>query len=393
MSDFGARLDEAGRSTSEPTLRLGQAAKPVAHGSSFKSLLSNLRDFLTERPAKVRPGSPTSFDMPEFGAGFGANIKEFFRSGPRGRVRSDLLVAWDEEPSLWRNVMDLIAPKKLPPLQTTSKPIPVPEIWSKRKGFSEAQLLSIVVHVVAIGLIILVPLLLSEWLPPYTAKASSPEITDIDNTISPYLPKHAAKAKAGGGGGQHDLTRATKGQAPKFAEIQFSRPMVHPPVHPEVAIAPTLVGNPQLTPPNNNMNNWGDPLSKNTGGDSMGQGRGNGIGNGNGNGLGPGQQYGTGGGMPSAGTGGYGVPTCLYCPRADYSDEAMKVKVQGVVELVAVVTADGRVTDVHVAKGLGFGLDEKAVEAVRGWRLTPAKGPDGHPAAVREIIEVAFQLF
>jgi TonB family protein len=125
----------------------------------------------------------------------------------------------------------------------------------------------------------------------------------------------------------------------------------------------------------------------------MGQGRGNGIGNGNGNGLGPGEQYGVGGGFPSAGTGGYGVPVCLYCPRADYSDEAMKVKVQGVVELVAVVTADGRVTDVHLAKGLGFGLDEKAMSAVRTWRLTPARGPDGKPAAVREIIEVTFALY
>ena len=56
MSDFGARLDEAGRSASEPTLRLGRAAAPVAHGSSLKSLLSNLKDFLTERPAKVASG-------------------------------------------------------------------------------------------------------------------------------------------------------------------------------------------------------------------------------------------------------------------------------------------------------------------------------------------------
>ena len=71
----------------------------------------------------------------------------------------------------------------------------------------------------------------------------------------------------------------------------------------------------------------------------------------------------------------------------------MKVKVQGVVELVAIVTADGRLTDIHVAKGLGFGLDEKAVEAVRTWRLRPAMGPDGKPATVREIVEVAFQLF
>ncbi|HEX4002367.1 MAG TPA: energy transducer TonB [Candidatus Acidoferrales bacterium] len=393
MSDFGARLDEAGRSTSEPTLRLGQMAAPVAHGSSLKSLLSNLKDFLTERPAKVRPGSPTSFDMPEFGAGFGDNIKEFFRSGPRGRVKSDLLVNWEEEPSLWRNLMDLISPPKLPPLKTTSQPVAVPEIWSKNKQFSKVQLVSVLVHVLAIALVVLLPLLLPEILSVHT-NASPVDMTPIDTTVSKYLPllKPAAK-RAGGGGGQHDLAPAVKGQAPKFSYTQFSRPIVHPPLHPEIAVTPTILGNPNIVLPNNNMNNWGDPTSHNTNGDSMGNGRGNGLGNGNGNGMGPGQQYGIGGGLPSAGTGGYGVPSCLYCPRADYSDEAMKVKVQGVVELVAVITADGKVTDVHVAKGLGFGLDEKAMEAVRGWRLTPARGPDGRPAAVREIIEVAFQLF
>lgn len=393
MSDFGARLDEAGRSASEPTLRLGRAAAPVAHGSSLKSLLSNLKDFLTERPAKARPGAPTSFDMPGFGAGFGGNIKEFFRSGPRGRVKSDLLVNWDEEPSLWQNIRDLIVPRKLPPLKTTSQPIAVPEIWSKNRQFSKVQLVSILVHVVAIALIVLGPLLLPEWLSPYTTKAGPVDMTPIDTTISPYL--HIIKPstkRAGGGGGQHDLAPAAKGQAPKFSYTQISRPLVHPPLHPEIAVTPTILGNPAIVVPNNLMKNWGDPLGK-TNNDSMGNGRGNGVGNGNGNGLGPGEQYGTGGGTPTEGTGGYGYPVCLYCPRADYSDAAMKVKVQGVVVLEAVITADGRVTDVHVAKGLGFGLDEKAVEAVRTWRLTPARGPDGKPAAVRAPIEVTFALY
>ncbi|HUA02093.1 MAG TPA: energy transducer TonB [Candidatus Aquilonibacter sp.] len=393
MSDVSTRLEETGRPTSEPEVRLGKMAAPVAHGSSLKSLLSNLKDFLTERPVKVAPGTRTSLDLPEFGAGIGDNIKEFFRSGPRGRVRSDLLVNWDEEPSVWQNLRDLIAPRKLPPLQTTSKPVAVPSIWSKSHQSSKV-VISVAVHVVAIALIVLLPLLLPEWLSPYTTKASDVDLTPIDTSVSKYLPllKPAAK-RAGGGGGQHDLAPAVKGQPPKFSYTQISRPLVHPPLHPEIAVTPTILGNPNIVLPNNNMPNWGDPLSHSTNGDSLGNGRGNGIGNGNGNGLGPGQQWGTGGGVPSEGTGGYGYPTCLYCPHADYSDEAMKVKVQGVVELMAIITADGRVTDVHIAKGLGFGLDEKALEAVRTWRLKPAMGPDGKPAAVRAPIEVTFQLF
>jgi protein TonB len=188
------------------------------------------------------------------------------------------------------------------------------------------------------------------------------------------------------------MAPAAKGKLPKFSWTQFSAPMAHPVEHPQIAMTPTVVGNPDIKLPNQNLPNWGDPLGKSLS-DSMGQGHGSGVGNGNGAGVGPGEGWNTGGGAPNAGTGGYGVPACLYCPRADYSDEAMKVKVQGVVELIAVVTADGRVTDIHVAKGLGLGLDEKAIQAVRTWRLTPARGPDGRPAAVRQIIEVAFQLF
>ena len=96
---------------------------------------------------------------------------------------------------------------------------------------------------------------------------------------------------------------------------------------------------------------------------------------------------------PNAGATGYSAPKCSYCPRADYSQEAMKDKVQGVVELTAIVGTDGRVRNISVVKGLPGGLTFEAIEAVRQWKLIPATGPDGKPAAVRQIIEVAFQVF
>ena len=145
--------------------------------------------------------------------------------------------------------------------------------------------------------------------------------------------------------------------------------------------------------PNITAQNWGDPLSKILDGDSLGQWQRQRNRNGNGSGLGPGQAYNTGGGTPNAGTGGYGSPACLYCPQPQFSDEAVKAKYQGTVLLVAVITADGRATDIRVAKGLGLGLDEKAVEAVRTWRFRPALGPDGKPASVRQSIEVTFHLY
>ena len=390
MSDFSAKLNDAGHSTMEPTLRLDRLAKPV-HGSSLKSLFSNLRDFLAERPVKVRGGTPEVFASEGFGGGLGENLKEFFHSGPRGRVNSALLVQWENETGFWQNLRDLIAPPKRPPLQTTSQPVPVPEIWSKNAGLPRAQALSIAVHVLMLLVLLVFIPLLPELMSPPTTKASNMSATSLE--VSPYLPKLAPAAKkAGGGGGQHDLAPANKGRAPKFSWTQISRPMVKPPEHPEIAMTPTVLGNPAVVPPNINASTWGDPLGK-TSSDSMGQGRGTGVGNGNGAGLGPGEGWNTGGGFPNAGTGGYGAAACLYCPNPPYTTEAMKVKVQGVVELVAVITADGRVTDIHVAKGLGYGLDEKAIEMVRTWRVTPARGPDGRPAAVRQTIEVRFSLY
>lgn len=389
MAESSPRLDGTNQAPGEPTLRLGRLPSS-GQESSVVSLISNLKEFLTERPVKVREGDSKSFSMPGFGAGLSENLKEFFQSGPRGQVNSGLLVSWDEDGgSLWQNLRDLISPRKLPPLKTTSQSIDVPEIWSKNPQFTRVQALSVAVHVVVLVLLILP--FLPELMTPATTKASNNiSITEI----SPYLPKLAPAAKkAGGGGGQRDIAPVQKGQAPKFSYTQFSKPLAKPPENPKLPITPTLLGNPALNVPNITAQNWGDPLSKVLGTDSLGQGTGTGIGNGNGAGLGPGEGYNTGGGYPNAGTGGYGSPTCLYCPSPAFSDEAVKAKYQGVVELLAVITADGRATDIKVAKGLGLGLDEKAVEAVRNWRFKAALGPDGKPTSVRQLIEVTFHLY
>jgi periplasmic protein TonB len=390
MVEPTTNLDGANQPGAEPTLRLN-SLRSSHQQSSFSSLFSNLKDFLTERPVKVRAGDSKTFAMPGFGAGLGDNLKEFFHAGPKGPVNSGLLVSWDDGVGgFWQNLRDMISPRKLPPLKTTSQPVAVPEIWSKNPQFTRVQAISVMIHVVVLSLLILP--FLPGWFLPGTTKASSP-ISSVD-VISPYLPKLAPAAKkAGGGGGQRNLTPATRGQAPKFSYLQISKPLARPPENPKLPVTPTLLGNPALNVPNITAQNWGDPLSKVLGSDSLGQGSGTGIGDGKGAGLGPGSEYGTGGGTPTAGTGGYGSPACLYCPSPAFSDEAVKAKYQGVVELLALITADGHATDIKVAKGLGLGLDEKAVEAVRNWRFKPALGPDGKPASVRQLIEVTFHLY
>ena len=97
--------------------------------------------------------------------------------------------------------------------------------------------------------------------------------------------------------------------------------------------------------------------------------------------------------VPNAGTNGYSFPVCVSCPQAGYSDAALKAHIQGTVSLIGVVSAEGKLTDVRVVKHLPAGLSARAVEAVGDWKLEPARGPDGSPVAVRQIIEVTFHLY
>ena len=66
------------------------------------------------------------------------------------------------------------------------------------------------------------------------------------------------------------------------------------------------------------------------------------------------------------------MPTCDYCPYPVYTDEARHVKVQGTVTLRVLVGTDGRASQIRVVRGLGYGLEERAEQTVRGWKFKPA---------------------
>ena len=78
----------------------------------------------------------------------------------------------------------------------------------------------------------------------------------------------------------------------------------------------------------------------------------------------------------------------------EYSEEARKAKVQGTVVLSIVVTASGgQVSSVRVIRSLGLGLDERAIEAVRQWkiprRMTVNGKLAGHPGGGRSQFQAA----
>jgi TonB family protein len=86
------------------------------------------------------------------------------------------------------------------------------------------------------------------------------------------------------------------------------------------------------------------------------------------------------------------VPQVIFSPEPSFSEEARKLKTQGVVTLILVVGTDGRAHDIQVGQSLGMGLDEKAIEAVNRWRFRPATR-GGEPVATRIQVEVDFRLY
>jgi TonB family protein len=65
-------------------------------------------------------------------------------------------------------------------------------------------------------------------------------------------------------------------------------------------------------------------------------------------------------------------PQVVYHPEPEFSEEARKAKLQGVVVLEIQVDSSGHAQIIRVSQPLGLGLDEKAVEAVQRWRFRPA---------------------
>jgi protein TonB len=72
------------------------------------------------------------------------------------------------------------------------------------------------------------------------------------------------------------------------------------------------------------------------------------------------------------------VPLNKVEPR--YTEQARKVRLEGSVILQVDVRSDGTVApgNVYVVQGLGLGLDEQAIEAVKQWMFKPAY-KDGKP--------------
>jgi TonB family protein len=294
---------------------------------------------------------------------------------------------------LWENVRDVFFPPKLPPLELTSKPIPVADPMAVKRnpvaiGISAGvnlAILAVVLFVVGRKIV----------------ETVAPKLITTDVDVSTLdAPKAIKQAGGGGGGGDRSMIEASKGKLPKIEKDPVVPPQVQTFDKPKIAMPSAidvqkdikLPDNPML--PNIGMKSGVNVvLSNGTGsGGGMGSGSGGGLGSGNGIGYGPGSGWNTGGGLAQVG-GRVSAPVPLFQPEAEFSDEARRAKYQGVCLVGLIVDAQGNPQNVHIVRALGMGLDEKAMEAVRKYKFKPAMKDGKTPVAVPVNVEVNFRLY
>src|SRR6185369_10221813 len=303
-----------------------------------------------------------------------------------------------EEPwyrSFVQNIKETFSPPKLPPLEVTSQPVAVKDIWGLYGRQKKSWMVSTGIQALVVILLVTV----------FSSKAVQEKVKEVVHLTSPIdlAPPPIAQPKkqlmgGGGGGGDRSPLPASKGRLPRPSLRQFTPPMavVNNP-NPRLVMEPTIIAPPDVALPQVNMSQYGDPLAKlgppsngpGSGG-GIGSGSGGGVGSGKGGGFGPGEGGGVGGGVFRVG-GGVSAPALLFKKEPEYSEEARKAKYQGTVLLYIEVDPSGKATNMKVVRSLGLGLDEKAMEAVKQWKFKPGY-KDGKAVTVAATIEVNFRL-
>jgi TonB family protein len=87
------------------------------------------------------------------------------------------------------------------------------------------------------------------------------------------------------------------------------------------------------------------------------------------------------------------APIELFRQNPPYTDEARKVRAEGSVLLQCVIRKSGTPDKIKVLSGLGYGLDESAINTIKhNWRFIPALF-NGKPVDIQANIEVSFRLY
>jgi protein TonB len=377
-------------SSSKVNLRPGGSAPNFAPPRHLRSdgFFANLKYVLTHRHPKIAADSKeTAFRQHHFRASFLDNLLEHFRPAPkltgetvaslRGKAAPGIKI--ESQPlllSVATSIRDAVVPPKLPPLELTSKPIEVPEIWSKPRKISVARVVSVILHVGFAALVLTFG---------YHEVANPDPVKPVTTVlIAPPVPGAAAPPPP-----------APAAPAPTHRAVYTKRKSFF--VQGKLT-APTSV--PKVA----NAKPPADDLSA----PDVSPG---GVPGGTPGGVLGGVLGGSPGGIPGGIPGGTGVapappgsattkpgivrvggdvkqPKAIYQPPPVYPALAERGGVTGVVVLDATIDEHGNVVNLRVVKGNGL-LIGAALKAVKQWKFEPSY-LNGIPVSVQMEVEVSF---
>jgi protein TonB len=288
------------------------------------------------------------------------------------------------------NLGQLLIPSHVKPSPANGAPIHLLRFEKSRRP-ARAQGASLITHAAAFAALVFLVAHGPKPTRPITKGETSHGPVDIPMAVFRSLTSEHPSDPGGRSGDQNPIP-PTHGNLPPRSAMVLVRPTLPQDEHPSLPEPPTIFDTkaaPTLTATDKLGLPW---MEKET--NSPGPGKGHGIGSKDGATMGNGGDGPAGDGV---GTGPYipGLisPTCAYCPSPTYTDDARHGKVQGSVTLQVLVGTDGRAQTIRIVKGVGFGLDERAVETVRGWKFTPARDGAHRAVAAWVTVEAVFRLF
>jgi periplasmic protein TonB len=290
---------------------------------------------------------------------------------------------------VWENFRQVFTPTKLSPTSANGAPIHLFKLDRSQRA-ERAQTLSFIAHVGIIAGILAIasypPQLKRE--PPRTGISIGRLLYSAPKDQFASSPSLGRKA----GGGENSASPATHGFFAPRSSVQLVPPRLPDQASHLLPVTTTILDlqAPQVVSPENNLGLPWMPTSTN----SAGTGSDGGIGKGKDGGMG--DREGPRGGEGEsdlAYTNGVSLPTCVICPNPVYTDQARHVKMQGTVTLRVLVGTDGKAADIRVVRGIGYGLEERAVQTVRGWKFNPARDANRRAVAAWVTVETVFRLF
>jgi periplasmic protein TonB len=286
------------------------------------------------------------------------------------------------------NFRQLFTPGALTPGSANGAPIHL--LKFERSGrASRAQTASLLTHG---ALLVAISLIVSQTVHQPDVKRDNP--TNIDPLFYSPDTEHFAEHPSLGhdaGGGVRAASPATRGFFAPRSPLPLAPPRLPDDANHLLPITPTILDT-EASPIVASQNDLGLPWMPDKS-SSGGPGTRGGIGAGENGGMGDREGPGGGEGEGTPYARGVSMPVCVTCPYPIYTDEARHAKMQGTVMLRVLVGVDGRASDIRVVRGVGFGLDERAVQTVRGWKFRPARDANQRALPAWVTIEAVFRLF